>query len=471
MSERDFSIDVLDAKNKFRDYKLFQIFNQFLVGFTTLFRIIARSSTTANRNMKDISLFSENLRVEANNIHSITREFTSQIEKSSGETHKVSYEIKKIKTQLGQLIYRNNRILDAATMIQKKISDGVENMSNGVYANSELLEQNKELKQSIQELWKKFASISQVTKDLIKISEQTRTLALNAEIEAAHAGEFGKGFSVVAQEMGNYSVKSSEIAHAIVQKIKAVQDDAKLTEINVLSSVEFASEANEQIGKAHSYYMDIKDSIENVTKDSNEFFKSMENLEDSFLQVNQIVARTDKVMETLVLHTKEVLQAISSQLKNIDSINTIVISTFQVSRVLNSLISQFDIPNFKNTSERQKAAEGIIERILNMRGIIINSLYSKDPLFLNILEEEKTKAEQEFSDFIRTKEKELQIQEEKIELNNFFTSWKEYTKINEEILFLLKQKKAQDSKIVYDTKSKVKLKEIINNTIEWLSDE
>ena len=57
--------------------------------------------------------------------------------------------------------------------------------------------------------------IEELTSRILDIAEQTRLLALNASIEAAHAGEAGRGFSVVAEQITQLSNNSSEIAKEI----------------------------------------------------------------------------------------------------------------------------------------------------------------------------------------------------------------------------------------------------------------
>ncbi|WP_374600665.1 methyl-accepting chemotaxis protein [Niveibacterium sp.] len=112
------------------------------------------------------------------------------------------------------------RSLDAA----RKGQDAVQNTIKGM---NEIREQIQETSKRIKRLGESSQEIGEIVELISDITEQTNVLALNAAIQAASAGEAGRGFTVVAEEVQRLAERSAEATKQIAAIVKTIQTDTQ----------------------------------------------------------------------------------------------------------------------------------------------------------------------------------------------------------------------------------------------------
>lgn len=111
----------------------------------------------------------------------------------------------------------------------------------------------------VKQLGESSARIRDVTKSISQIAWQTKLLAFNAKIEASHAGEAGRGFEVVAQEVKNLAQQTAQETEAIAREIHAMRQD-----------VERTTAAMETVRKTIEKMQDISLQIERAVAEQNQ---------------------------------------------------------------------------------------------------------------------------------------------------------------------------------------------------------
>lgn len=124
---------------------------------------------------------------------------------------------------LGKVSVRSEEAIRAASQLLREL---VSNLVNLQYTMKKDKKKIDILKEEIDCMMTNAQDIASKTQALTKISNQQNMLSLNASIEAARAGDAGRGFTIVAKQMGELAKSSSKIYSAIVENANAIHESA-----------------------------------------------------------------------------------------------------------------------------------------------------------------------------------------------------------------------------------------------------
>lgn len=172
--------------------------------------------------------------------------------------------------------------------------------------------------------------VKDIVKVLQKIASQTNLLSMNASIEAAHAGDAGSGFAVVAGEVRELAFSSSESSQKIQDYIKDMVDkvEAGVQAIEATSSVfgqiqECIQQNSDLVDSISSSMVDQQSMANNSLMSAKSVYEDTKNVRNLILSQSEITQKVESSMNTAVSSTRSMIEAIetsSAQAKSMQEV-------------------------------------------------------------------------------------------------------------------------------------------------------
>jgi|LQYC01.1.fsa_nt_gi Methyl-accepting chemotaxis protein len=268
-------------------------------------------------------------------------------------------EVAVISTQISKGAEKQSQLMDNTFAIMKRMADSIQMVAekSQVAADSAKLagetakSERGSLEKTREELEKVFSKIEssaflirnfgekiqKITKiaDIITgIAEQTNLLSFNAAIEATRAGESGKGFSIVADEVRRLAEKAKGYAEDITSIIDAIKKDNLIISSSLDEQTEGVSFGRKAVGTAVSGLVDIMGKIIEMVDDIQEISSiTQQQKQDAQLVVDDM-GNVAKLAEEYVCATEETAKVAASQ---VESMNKMVASTKNLSEISDRL--------------------------------------------------------------------------------------------------------------------------------------
>ncbi len=233
-------------------------------------------------------------------------------------------------TQTAGMVFQNaDMAVNAATKANDAATQGQKVIEVSAAEMSRLVDSMSEAVPIVEELANNNEAITEILTVIEGISEQTNLLALNAAIEAARAGEQGRGFAVVADEVRNLASRTQDSVGEIRQVIGKVQQGTKDVVNAIQNGSELANGTSEHVEQAVSQLASVFEAIAEISDMNSQIVRAAEEQQAVSGEVNQSVANI-RELSAEILEQAGASENVGSDIAKLSSDQKQLVDQFKV---------------------------------------------------------------------------------------------------------------------------------------------
>ena len=216
-----------------------------------------------------------------------------------------------VEEMIGNIASVNNsmdKMAESFTELTQSVSEGTK-LQNDV-------------NERIHQIEKQSIMLQSANKAIASIASQTNLLAMNAAIEAAHAGDAGRGFSVVADEIRKLSETSSAQSRTIGQQLKEILETIHSMVVASSRSGEAFNKVTERIGDTDELVQQINGAMQEQNEGSRQINSALQSMNDTTVYVRRSSEELSESNRTVLSQMENLRNVTDKMISRMDEMNT-----------------------------------------------------------------------------------------------------------------------------------------------------
>ena len=270
-----------------------------------------------------IATASRGLTSESESLSDITDRTTKNSEQQRDQITQVSAAMQEMVSTSDEIASNTNDTDESARQAARLADSGQATVTNAIQSVTRLAEQVQEGSLRIQRLEQESGEIGGVLEVIQSIAGQTNLLALNAAIEAARAGEAGRGFAVVADEVRGLAKRVQDSTVDIERIVSNLQSGAAGAVVDMSKARQMAEEASDEAGRSGEALSDILAAVNRIVDMTTQIASATEQQRATAAEMTRNVEASSGAIDELtgdISHVNDSSKALAGMAEEMDSL-------------------------------------------------------------------------------------------------------------------------------------------------------
>jgi methyl-accepting chemotaxis protein len=257
----------------------------------------------------EMVISSEQVAASANQLHATSQGMANSAEMVAEQANTVATAGEEMAATSADIARNCSLAVDGVDMASRSAQAGASVVNSTVQVMAQISDRVKESAANIESLGNRSDQIGEIVGTIEDIADQTNLLALNAAIEAARAGEQGRGFAVVADEVRALAERTTRATKEIAEMIKAIQKETRDAVSTMEEGVKKVASGSSEAAQSGQALQEILDQVGSVVMQVNQIATAAEEQTCTTSQISGNMQQITEVMHETVRGARETAQA------------------------------------------------------------------------------------------------------------------------------------------------------------------